>query len=99
MKIGIQIYKTKTGKAPFLLWLNDLDRQERSIIRARLERVAEGNLGNCKPLKGSLWEIIIDHGPRYRIYFGKINDQIILLLNAGDKGNQSKDIESKRILA
>lgn len=66
------------------------------IIRTRLGRVRCGNLGNFKRITGSngIWELIIDHGPGYRIYFGKINDTTIILLYAGIKKTQASDIET-----
>jgi len=38
----------------------------------------------------------IDVGPGYRVYFGKIGLQVILLLCAGDKKSQYKDIAKAR---
>lgn len=43
-----------------------------------------------------MWEIKIDHGPGYRVYFGKIEDKIIILLSAGSKTNQSQDISKAK---
>lgn len=91
--IEIRIYETKANESPFLIWLNKLDKNERFIIRSRLNRILNGNFGACKPLRNGIWEIIIDHGPGYRIYFGKIENTVILLLCAGNKGSQERDIE------
>ncbi len=61
------------------------------IILNRLDRVANGNLGLCRPLGEGVHELKIDFGPGYRIYFGQDGDDIILL-GGGKKNTQSKDI-------
>ncbi len=94
--IDIQIYQTDMGREPFNIWFNKLEKTTKAVIDARFERIKIGNLGDCTPLKHGLWEFRIDYGPGYRIYFGKISNQIILLINAGDKGNQGRDIEKAK---
>lgn len=88
----IIIYETPAGKSPFSKWLNDLDIEIRARIQLRLDRIEMGNLGKSEPLRGGLYELKINIGPGYRIYFGKIKGHIILLLCAGDKKSQQKDI-------
>lgn len=61
-------------------------------VDLRLERVKMGNFGQSKSLGGMVFELKIDIGPGYRIYFGKIGAQIVLLLCAGDKKSQQRDI-------
>jgi putative addiction module killer protein len=86
-----------SGKCPFLEWLNALrDRKAEAIIQARLRRVTTGNFGSCRDLKGGVWELKIDFGPGYRIYFGRIGAQVVLLLCGGDKASQERDIEKAR---
>lgn len=41
----------------------------------------------------AFWELKIDHGPGFRIYFTEDGDTVVLLLCGGDKSTQSKDIE------
>ena len=38
-------------------------------------------------------ELRVDYGPGYRVYFGRNGNKIIILLCAGSKKSQSKDIE------
>jgi putative addiction module killer protein len=65
-----------------------------SIVLTRLARLRTGNFGDCKVLRGcsGVYELRIDFGPGYRIYFGKIGSTLVILLTGGDKGSQRRDI-------
>jgi putative addiction module killer protein len=90
----IRRYITATGKVPFSEWLDSLkDRKTRAIIKRRLDRVEEGNLGDCKPVGGSVFELKVDYGSGYRIYFGQTELTVVLLLCGGDKKTQEQDIK------
>lgn len=94
MKFEIKVYATSTGKRPFDEWLNDLsDGKAVAAIDFRLDRVKMGNFGQSASLGEGVYELKIDFGPGYRIYFGKIGPSIILLLCAGNKSRQQKDID------
>ena len=58
-----------------------------------------GNLGDHKPVGGSVSEMRIDYGPGYRIYFTEVGDVVVLLLIGGDKSTQARDIEKAKRLA
>jgi putative addiction module killer protein len=78
----------------FSNWLDRLrDARARVRILARLDRVAEGNLGDTKPVGETVSEFRIDYGPGYRIYYTKRRETIIVLLVGGDKQTQDKDIK------
>jgi putative addiction module killer protein len=95
--IELELYTTPAGETPFTEWLDDLrDRQGRIKIQARLARVRRGNLGNYKSLGDGIFELKIDFGPGYRVYFGQAGSQIILLLCGGDKSTQSQDIQTAK---
>jgi len=93
--IHIVTYKQDTGKKPFTEWLMDLDKNSRLTIITRLGRIENGNFGDCKQLTkaSGIWEFRINHGPGYRVYFGKQGPIIIVLLIGGDKGSQARDIK------
>ncbi len=92
--IKIIPYTTSTGKQPFLAWQKKLSTKTESIVLTHLGRVKGGNFGSCKPVKGSrsIYEICIDYGPGYRIYYGKHGATIVVLLAGGEKGSQDRDI-------
>jgi putative addiction module killer protein len=51
-----------------------------------------GNFGDCKAVGGGVWELRIDHGPGYRVYYAMIGQACVLLLCGGDKRRQAADI-------
>jgi putative addiction module killer protein len=90
----IKQYITEDGKIPFSEWLDSLkDRKARLKIKLRLDRVEQGNLGDFKAVGEGVFELRIDYGGGYRIYFGQVGLTIILLLCGGDKSSQNKDIQ------
>jgi len=78
----------------FSNWLDRLkDARARVRILSRLDRVAEGNLGDTKPVGETVSELRIDYGPGYRIYYTKRRKTLVVLLIGGDKSTQGKDIK------
>lgn len=95
----ILFYEMHNGKSPFLHWLNNLkDVRIRAIIRARLERVKLGNLGDTNKIGDGVLELKISYGPGYRVYFGKDGSDLIILLCGGDKASQKRDIVKAKLL-
>jgi putative addiction module killer protein len=90
----IHHYINPTGRDLFDEWLSQLgDTRTQAKIAVRIDRLAAGNLGDCKPLREGLWELRIDWGPGYRIYYAMTGKESVLLLNGGDKRRQAADIE------
>lgn len=90
----IRYYQTRAGKKPFIDVISALkDRTLRAQINHRLARVAVGNYGDFKSLGDGVYELRIHYGGGYRIYFSEIDKTIVLLLVAGPKRTQSKDIK------
>ncbi|MEH1889232.1 MAG: type II toxin-antitoxin system RelE/ParE family toxin [Nostoc sp.] len=81
------------GTDIFSEWLESLrDRKAKAKIRARLDRVEDGNLGDSKSVGDGVFELRIDYSSGYRIYFGQEGSTIIIVLCGGDKSTQDKDI-------
>jgi putative addiction module killer protein len=92
--VEILEYLTTDGRNPFRDWVEALkDREARARIRVRINRVRLGNLGDCKSVGGGVSELRIPHGPGYRVYFGRQGSTVVVLLCAGDKRTQARDIE------
>ena len=94
----IEIYRDADGNAPFYEWhLSLKDRKAASIVLNRIDRLKIGNPGYCRDLADGVWEMKIDFGPGYRIYFARSGKTVYLLLAGGDKSTQKADIkEAKR---
>ena len=86
-------YLSPDGNDPYIEWLAELaDRQARARILVRVQRMAAGNFGDCKSLQEGVWELRIDWGPGYRVYYAQAGKRLILLLAGGDKRKQQADI-------
>ena len=87
-------FLTKDGSSPFITWVKALrDRKAQNKIELRLKRVELGNLGDYKSVGEGVYELRLDVGPGYRIYFAQVGKTLILLLCSGDKSTQDKDIQ------
>ncbi len=94
----LQVYQTQNGREPFTEWLRSIrDRRTRTRIRERLERLEIGNVGDCQSVGSGVYEMRLHFGGGYRIYFGEIDNTIVLLLCGGDKSSQARDIERAKI--
>lgn len=90
----VRRYQTADGKMPLTDWLDGLrDGQTRARILARLDRLQTGLLGDWDSVGEGVYELRIDFGPGYRVYFGQEGQSLILLLCGGDKSTQTKDIK------
>lgn len=92
----IVFYKLPNGKEPVKEWLEKLDIKTRIKIIKRLERIYDNNFGDFKQIYSNLYELRFTFGKGYRIYYTVCGQKIVLLLNAGDKTRQSKDISTAK---
>ena len=94
---SLEEYVTADGRNPFRNWLHTLrDARARAKIRVRLNRVRLGNFGDAKPVGGGVSELVIPYGPGYRVYFARTGSTVVLLLCAGDKSTQGRDISTAK---
>lgn len=92
--IEIRHYVDRAGRDVFDDWLSRLaDARAQAKIATRINRLAAGNFGDCKPLRQGVSELRIAWGPGYRVYFAMLGRVCVLLLCGGDKRKQSSDIE------
>jgi len=92
----IKIFQNINGKEPFSEWINSLPVKERARIFARLDRVETGNMGDHKYVGEGVSELRFHFGSGYRVYYGEIDNIIILLLCGGDKSSQNKDVRKAK---
>ncbi len=92
--IEVRHFVSRAGKDVFDGWLSELaDARAQAKIASRINRLAAGNFGDCKPLRQGVCELRIDWGPGYRVYYAMVGKVCVLLLCGGDKRKQSVDIE------
>ena len=90
----VEIYQTPDGNEPLTKWLESLkDRVAKRTILIRIQRIRQGNFGDCDPVGDGLQELRIHFGPGYRVYFANVGNKLVLLLGGGLKGDQKKDIK------
>src|SRR5580700_4467033 len=93
----VVVFRSRDGKVPFEEWLDGLrDSTALARVLARLARVRQGNLGDCKPVGEGVSELRVDYGPGYRVYFGQKGRTLVVLLCGGDKRTQDRDIRLAR---
>jgi len=86
------IYTVLVSSA-FAAWFDSLrDDAAKKRIGARIKRLEVGNEGDSKSVGGGVKELRIDWGPGYRVYYVRRGEITFLLLCAGDKRTQSRDI-------
>jgi putative addiction module killer protein len=94
----IKFFIDKNQKNYVASWLNKLDVKTRSRIHLRLVRLEHGAYGDYKSLGNQLYELRFFFAKGYRIYFTEYNNKIIILLCAGNKDNQKRDIKLAKSL-
>ncbi|MES2677023.1 MAG: type II toxin-antitoxin system RelE/ParE family toxin [Pseudomonadota bacterium] len=95
-KFEVITFKTNRSKEPFNDWLYGLDQETKNKVFNRISRIKNGNFGDYKNLGFGIFELRFDFGSGYRIYFGKKDHKIIILLCGGNKKTQNKDIEKAK---
>jgi putative addiction module killer protein len=90
----IRHYLTTEGKDPILEWLKQLrDPIAKVQIIKRINRLEQGNFGDHRFCREGTWELRVDTGAGYRLYYAQVGIQTILLLCGGDKRTQDTDID------
>lgn len=91
----IEHYLTTDGQRDLYIdWLRHLrDNQAKVAIIRRVTRIEQGNFGDHKFCRDGVWELRIDVGPGYRVYYALSGQRLVLLLCGGDKRKQGTDID------
>ena len=92
----LTIYTTEV----FDRWFAALkDKQAARRIQVRIDRAEDGYFGDHKSVGQGVWEMRLQHGPGFRVYFMWRGEEMVILLAGGDKSSQVKDIETAQGLA
>jgi len=90
----IKTYITANGRDRYAEFFNRLrDPIAKAKIASRINRMASDNYGDHKPCREGVWELRIDQGAGYRVYYSLVDGEVVLLLLAGDKRTQGADID------
>ncbi len=82
------------GRDVYVDWLEKLrDTNAKIAIVRRVARMEIGNFGDHKFCRNGVWELRIDVGAGYRVYYAIAGKKIVLLLCGGDKRTQDADID------
>ncbi|MDQ7015454.1 MAG: type II toxin-antitoxin system RelE/ParE family toxin [Gammaproteobacteria bacterium] len=93
------MYKIKRTDE-FAHWLDNLkDSKVKARLIRRLEKVAQGNLGDVKPVASGVFEMREFFGSGWRMYYTLRGTVLIIMLAGGDKSNQQTDIKKAIRLA
>jgi putative addiction module killer protein len=91
--VEVRQYRTVEGRTPIAEWLDGLrDLGGRGRIVAHLDRLSVGLKGDWRSVGNGVYELRIDAGPGYRVYYAQDGNAVILLLCGGDKRTQVRDI-------
>lgn len=93
LPMEVRHYLTATGRDLFQDWLDRLrDLRARVAIQRRVDRLTQGNLGDHRFCREGVWELRLDVGVDYRVYYVPAGQTLILLPCGGDKRTQDADI-------
>jgi len=74
----IEHYLTANGKDPYLDWFQQLrDRQAKVALIRRLARIGHGNFGDHKFCRDGVWELRVDVGAGYRVYYALSGHRVV----------------------
>jgi putative addiction module killer protein len=85
----------------FSKWLKGLRDPvgRRGILRRLARIVATDNFGDHASVGDGVSELKIDVGPGYRLYYTILKGRVVLLLCAGNKDTQARDIKRAKEMA
>jgi len=86
-------YLDTKDQSPFESWFKRINAQAAAKVTTALVRLEGGNISNAKSLGGGVYELKIDFGPGYRVYFGYDGPKVVILLAGGTKKRQSEDVD------
>lgn len=75
------------------------DRAAKARIDIRIRRLSLGNPGDVRPVGEGVFELRVNFGPGYRVYFVQRANVYVVLLAGGAKSTQGSDIVQAKALA
>lgn len=75
------------------------DRAAKARIDIRIRRLSLGNPGDVRPVGEGVFELRVNFGPGYRVYFVQRANVYVVLLAGGAKSTQDSNIVQAKALA
>jgi len=90
-------YETVDDRCPFAEWVDSYGEGSETFskIIVNIDRLERGNFSNVESVGGGVFELKIDYGPGFRVYFGQVGD-VVVLLGGGTKAAQANDIAAAK---
>ena len=82
----------ENGHSPYAEWFDGLDNVTADRVDKYIRRLEQGNFGAAKALTEGVFELRLDFGPGYRVYYGRDGRTILILLGGESKRRQAADI-------
>lgn len=87
---GVDIYQA---------WLDTVqDTRSKARISTRVDRASLGHFGVTEPVGDGVFEMKLDFGPGFRVYYAIQDRKIVFLLGGGSKARQQHDIDQAKVL-
>ena len=94
---SVTMLETDSGICPFERWYQGIrDKRTRASIVSKITLLHDPTYNNFKSVGEGVFEVRIFLGPGYRIYFGFVGNEIVVLLAGGDKNSQDDDIKKAK---
>lgn len=92
--IQVLEYLDASGRSPFRRWFDDLDATAAARVGTYLYRLEQGNFSRVEGVGSGVFELRIDFGPGFRVYFGKDGETVVILLGGSAKKRQQAAIDA-----
>ncbi len=91
----VQVLQTEVYEA----WIETIvDLKTSTRINSNVDKMQRGLFGDWKEVGDGVFELRLDFGPGYRVYYAKYRPVAVILLGGGDKKSQQKDIADAKHL-
>lgn len=104
---GEMIELVPTAEYPFQVlqteeykdWINSItDLVTKARITGNVNKMRRGLFGDWKEIDAGVFEMRMDFGPGYRVYYARHEKTVIILLGGGVKNRQQRDIGAAKML-
>lgn len=86
---------TVNGVDVYQNWLDTIkDTRSKARITTRVDRAELGHFGKTEPVGDGVFEMKLDFGPGFRVYYALQGRTVLFLLGGGIKDKQQADIDA-----